>query len=63
MVPAEDRKPVAPDRIESLRSMLWEILRELDDLQKQMETFQERTERSETFFADFIYDMSEVWNQ
>ena len=63
MPPTEDRKPFAPDRIEGLRSMLWETLRELEDLQKQMETFQERKERSEALFDDFIYDMSEVWNQ
>ena len=63
MVPAEDIKPFAPDRIEGLRSMLWEILRELDDLQKEMKTFQERKERSEALFGDFIYDMSEVWDQ
>ena len=59
---AEERKIFTQERIESLRSMLWEVLHELDDLQKQMATFQERRERSEALFDDFIFDMSEVWD-
>jgi hypothetical protein len=59
---AEETKTFTHERIDSLRNMLWRILQELEDLQKVMETFQERRERSDALYEDFIADMSEVWH-
>jgi hypothetical protein len=58
---AEETKTFTHERIDSLRNMLWEILQELEDLQSLMETFQERRERSDALYENFISDMSEVW--